>query len=118
MPLIYSYLMDWKEKLNQLKDSLPQDNSEPTENELPEKKVQTEPLRVQMEKCNGKPVTIVSEFEGNEKELKELAKTLKVSCSAGGTAEHGMVLIQGDFRVKIAEILQKMGYKVKKINFK
>ncbi|MBP8967390.1 MAG: translation initiation factor, partial [Paludibacteraceae bacterium] len=79
--------MDWKEKLNQLKDSLPQDNSEPTENELPEKKVQTEPLRVQMEKRNGKPVTIVSEFEGNEKELKELAKTLKVSCSAGGTAE-------------------------------
>lgn len=110
--------MDWKEKLNQLKDSLPQDNSESTENDEPAKKVQTEPLRVQMEKRNGKPVTIISEFQGTEKELKELAKTLKMSCSAGGTADNGMALIQGDFRVKVAELLQKMGYKVKKINFK
>jgi len=27
-------------------------------------------------------------------------------------------LVQGDFRVKIADILLEMGFKVKKINFK
>lgn len=75
-------------------------------------------LRVELDKRKGKPATIISGFEGSEEELKELAKTLKVKCSAGGSQRDGEILIQGDFRIKAAEILQNMGFKVKKNNFK
>lgn len=111
--------MDWRDKLNALKTDLPE--GEELKVELPEEsksKVQKEQLRVELDKRNGKPTTLITEFLGSDDELKNLAKTLKVKCSSGGSARDGEILIQGDFRVKIADILQNMGYKVKKINFK
>jgi Translation initiation factor 1 (eIF-1/SUI1) and related proteins len=111
--------MDWKDKLGGLKNVLPEGESMPVaEPEKSVEKRQREPLRVEMEKRNGKPATIVSDFFGSDEELKELGKTLKVKCGAGGSARDGEILVQGDFRVKIADMLLAMGYKVKKINFK
>ncbi len=111
--------MDWKDKLGDLKNILPEGESVSVpEPEKPIVKRQSEPLRVEMEKRNGKLATIVSNFFGSDEELKELGKTLKVKCGAGGSARDGEILVQGDFRVKIAEMLLAMGYKVKKINFK
>lgn len=113
--------MDWKDKLNGLKDALPEgerENVPALRSEKPVMKHQSEPLRVELNKRNGKPATIVSCFFGTDDELKELAKTLKVKCSAGGSSRDGEILVQGDFRVKIADALLAMGYKVKKINFK
>ncbi len=111
--------MDWKDKLNALRTEVPQaendSNSEP-QTEGPVKKSQT--LRVELDKRNGKPATLITEFEGSDDELKDLAKTLKTKCAAGGSQRDGEILIQGDFRAKIAAILQEMGFKVKKINFK
>lgn len=111
--------MDWKDKLNALRTEVPQVendfNPEP-EAETPANKKQM--LRVELDKRNGKPTTLITEFEGSDDELKELAKTLKAKCAAGGSQRDGEILIQGDFRVKVAGILQEMGYKVKKINFK
>ncbi len=111
--------MDWRDKLSALKTDLPEGEEV---NEIitsdSKSKLQKEPLRVEMDKRNGKPSTLITEFLGTDEELKELAKTLKVKCSSGGSARDGEILIQGDFRVKIADILQNMGYKVKKINFK
>lgn len=111
--------MDWKDKLNSLYDSVPQDEAkeEPViEVNTSAKKKQT--LRVELDKRNGKPATLITEFEGSDDELKELAKKLKVQCGAGGSARGGEILIQGDFRVKIAGLLEGMGYKVRRINFK
>lgn len=70
-------------------------------------------LRVLLDKKQrkGKVVTLVSGFEGSEEDLKDLAKTLKSKCGVGGTAKDGEILIQGDFREKIVQILQDAGYR-------
>lgn len=73
---------------------------------------QKEPLRVELDKRKGKPSTLITEFLGADDELKELAKFLKVKCSAGGSSRDGEILIQGDFRKKTAELLVELGYKV------
>lgn len=108
--------MDWRDKLNTLKQDLPEGEEVPVVQEQLKKR-QQEPLRVEMDKRKGKPATLVSEFEGSDEELKELAKMLKVKCSSGGSSRDGEILIQGDFREKIAGLLSELGYKVKRINF-
>ena len=111
--------MDWRDKLNEVKNSVPQVKETPEETIIkPTKKRQSEPLRVELDKRNGKPATLITDFKGKDDELKELAKLLKVKCGAGGSSRDGEILVQGDFRVKIADILLEMGFKVKKINFK
>jgi len=111
--------MDWKDKLNEVKNIVPQVKETPDETIIkPAKKRQSEPLRVELDKRNGKPATLVTDFMGKDDELKDLAKLLKVKCGAGGSSRDGEILVQGDFRVKISEILMEMGFKVKKINFK
>ncbi|MDD3079376.1 MAG: translation initiation factor [Paludibacter sp.] len=110
--------MDWKDKLSSLKSDLPEGEEIKTNQIKIEKKQQTDPLRIELDKRNGKPATLITEFQGSDNELKELAKTLKVKCSTGGSARDGEILIQGDFRIKTAEILSTMGFKVKRINFK
>jgi len=110
---------DWRDKLNEIKSEVPQVKETPAETIIkPAKKRQSEPLRVELDKRKGKTATLVTEFQGMDSELKELAKTLKVKCGAGGSSRDGEILVQGDFRVKISEILLEMGFKVKKINFK
>ncbi|MHC1707142.1 MAG: translation initiation factor [Bacteroidales bacterium] len=73
-------------------------------------------LRIWLEKNHrgGKQLTVIKEFVGNEDDLKELARKLKNSCGTGGSAKEGEILIQGDFRDKILNLLTQWGYKAKK----
>lgn len=61
----------------------------------------------------GKGVSLVKNLVLSEKDMKALAKKLKQSCGSGGTVKNGVIEIQGEHRKKIAEVLEKLGYKTK-----
>jgi translation initiation factor 1 len=62
----------------------------------------------------GKVVTLVEGFVGSIDDLKALAKMLKSKCGVGGSQKDGEIIVQGDFKEKIYQILLKENYKVKK----
>lgn len=62
----------------------------------------------------GKVVTLVKGFVGREADLQELARLLKSRCGVGGAAKDGEILIQGDHRDRVLDILSRAGYGCKK----
>ena len=63
----------------------------------------------------GKVVTIIKGFNGDKTDLKKLSKKLKNRISVGGTVKDGDIIIQGNHRDKIMNVLQEMGHKVKRV---
>lgn len=104
---------DWKSRLSIVYSTNPDFRYEEEEEEevaTPEKRQQK--LRVSIEKKGrgGKTVTVVSGFTGSEDDLKELGKLLKTKCGVGGSVKDGDILIQGEFRQRIIDLLKEEGY--------
>lgn len=104
---------DWKKRLNIVYSTNPdyhyqEENSAPDETLPNEKQL----LCVSLDRRNrkGKAVTLITGFTGTNNDLETLGKLLKTKCGVGGSAKDGEIIVQGDHRQKVLEILQKEGY--------
>lgn len=105
---------DWKERLNVVYSTNPDfqyETDEEEEVELLPKNQQK--LRVKLDRKNrgGKTVTLVTGFIGPEDDLKALGKLLKGKLGVGGAAKDGEIIIQGEFKERVIDILLKEGYR-------
>ena len=87
---------DWKDRLNVVYSTNPNFQYE-TEN-------------TEGKNRGGKVVTLVTGFVGTDDDLKELGRMLKSKCGVGGSAKDGEIIVQGDFKQKVIELLKKEGY--------
>lgn len=70
-------------------------------------------LQRQTKGRNGKPVTLITGVPLSAPELKKLGNELKSQCGVGGSVEGTSILIQGDKRLRLKELLEKHGFVVK-----
>lgn len=106
---------------DQLKKLFP---DHPFQEELPEQQtkekklfLQKEPIVCKYEKKgrNGKPVTLLENYNGTEEDLKLLAKDIKSKLGVGGSVKENTIVIQGNYRDKIMKILKNKGFNTKRV---
>jgi translation initiation factor 1 len=108
--------MDLQDQLKQLFPEHQTDNT--TENLSNDNEglwLQDDPLVCKYEKRKGKPVTIIEGYNGANDDFKQLTTLLKKSLSVGGTFKKEIIIIQGDYRNQIMEILNNLGFNTKRV---
>ncbi len=110
-------MSDWKERLGMVYSTNPDFEYRTEEQEqvatLPP---QQQNLRVWLDRRQrgGKVVTLVKGFVGSDEDLADLGRMLKNKCGVGGSAKDGEIIVQGDHRDRVVELLTAAGYKCKK----
>lgn len=104
---------DWKDRLGVVFSTNQDYNyeyDEPQEQETLQPGQQK--LRVTIEKKGrgGKVATIVKGFVGTDADRGKLEKMLKTKCGVGGSSKDGLIILQGDIRDKIIQLLRDLGY--------
>ena len=94
------------------------DNYSPSKEEIDSTVIEIPPekqdLRLHLQRLPGnRIITIVKGFIGKDKVLIDLSKYLKKSCGVGGSVKNNNILIQGNHRDKILELLNERDFKVK-----
>ncbi|MEG0815259.1 MAG: translation initiation factor [Mucinivorans sp.] len=109
---------DWKERLGMVYSTDPDFEYQTDKSEEPQTvPIAKQRLRVALDKRNrgGKKVTIVADFVGTDDDLQALGKALRTKCGVGGSAKDGEIIVQGDMRDKVVDLLTEMGYRARKI---
>ncbi len=108
--------MDLKDQLENL---FPDHEPEKDQELRPEPQIdvwlQDEPLICKYERRQGKPNTVIENYNGAKSDFKKLTKHLKKACGVGGSHKNETIIIQGDFREEIMEMLKDLGFKVKRV---
>ena len=107
--------MDLKDQLKNLFPEHTESTSELSDLKPSSLWMQDAPMICKYEKRKGKPITIIEGYTGADKDFKILAKDLKKKFSVGGSFKEDKIIIQGDFRDKIMDMLTKKGFKVKRV---
>lgn len=104
---------------DQLKNLFPEHvEADISEEKMSEEKgiwLQDDPIICKYEKRKGKPITILEGYTGAIEDFKKLAKELKQTLSVGGSFKDDKIIIQGDYRDKIMQILKDKGFNVKRV---
>ena len=103
---------------DQLKKLFPDHILEETENSKNDESniwMQDDPILCKYEKRKGKPITILEGYTGATEDFKTLAKELKKALNVGGSFKDDKIIIQGDYRDKIMQILKQKGFAVKRV---
>lgn len=65
---------------------------------------------ISLNKINNKKITTISNIETCSEDLDRIAKIIKCNCGTGGSVKDGIILIQGDFREKVYNVIKKLGF--------
>lgn len=107
--------MDLQDQLKNLfPDHVPEASDE-TNDDADGLWMQDDPIICKYEKRKGKPITILEGYTGATEDFKALAKELKTKLSVGGSFKDDKIIIQGDYRDKIMQILKDKGFAVKRV---
>lgn len=106
-------MADWKERLGVVYSTNPDfeyNNNEIEEPQTIESNRQN--LRVWRDTHGraGKVATIVRGFVGTTADLEQLGKELKRKIGVGGSVKDGEIIIQGEHRDRVLQLLLDMGY--------
>lgn len=110
---------DWKDRLGVVFSTNPDFKYETQQDEQPDT---LEPgrqrliVKIDRKGRAGKQVSLVEGFVGKDEDLEQLGREIKKKLGVGGSAKDGEIVIQGDFRDRIVDILTKMGYNAKRGN--
>lgn len=102
---------------DQLKKLFPEHEIEDTPSKSKTKGLwmQDDPILCKYEKRKGKPITILEGYTGANEDFKALAKEIKTTLSVGGSFKDDKIIIQGDYRDKIMQLLKDKGFAVKRV---
>ena len=107
--------MDLKDQLKHLFPDHISDEPSDSQEETSNIWLQDDPIICKYEKRKGKPITILEGYTGATEDFKILAKEIKTKLSVGGSFKDDKIIIQGDYRDKIMNILKDKGFNVKRV---
>ena len=107
--------MDLQDQLKNLFPDHKPTESEETQDNSSNLWLQDDPIICKYEKRKGKPITILEGYTGANEDFKALAKEIKKKLSVGGSFKDDKIIIQGDYRDKIMQILRDKGFNVKRV---